>query len=85
VDKYKKVLNECKIISKTDPEGIITEVNNKFCEISAYSKEYLIGKSYNVVRHPDMPDKIFKKMWDNINSHKTFKGIIKNKRQYGTS
>lgn len=65
--------------------GIIKEVNDNFCKISGYSQEYVIGKSHNVVRHPDTPKKIFEDMWNAINSHKTYKGIIKNKRRDGSS
>lgn len=83
--EYKRVLNESEIISKTTPEGIIKEVNKKFCEISGFSQEYLIGKTHNVVRHPDTPQAIFEEMWKNIKSHKSFKKIIKNKRRDGTS
>lgn len=83
--EYKRVLNESEIISKTTPEGIIKEVNNKFCEISGFSQEYLIGKTHGVVRHPDTPNAIFEEMWSNIKSHKSFKKIIKNRRRDGTS
>lgn len=85
LDEYKRVLSESDMVSKTDARGIITEANDKFCEISGYSREYLIGKSHNVVRHPDMPSKIFKELWTTIKNKKTFKGIIKNKRRDGTS
>ncbi|MFA9375046.1 MAG: EAL domain-containing protein, partial [Poseidonibacter sp.] len=85
LEEYKRILNESDIISKTDANGRIKEVNNKFCEISGYSQEYLLGKSHKVVRHPDTPKKIFEDMWSQINEHKTFKGIIKNLRRDGTS
>ena len=85
LEEYKRILNESDIISKTDARGIIKEVNDKFCEISGYSQEYLLGKSHRVVRHPDTPKKIFEDMWNQINDHKTFKGIIKNLRRDGTS
>ncbi|UTJ06964.1 EAL domain-containing protein [Arcobacter roscoffensis] len=85
LNEYKRVLNESDIISKTDPRGIITQANDKFCEISGYSQEYLLGKSHNIVRHPDMPKKIYEDMWKHIKEHKTFKGIIKNLRRDGTS
>ncbi len=83
--EYKRVLNESEIISKTTPQGIITEVNDKFVEISGYSQEYLIGKPHNIIRHPDTPKSIFEEMWANIKSHKTYKGILKNKRRDGTT
>ncbi len=85
LQEYKRILNESDIISKTDANGIIKEVNDKFCEISGFSQEYLIGKSHRVVRHPDTPKKIFEEMWSKIKSHQTFKAIIKNRRRDGSS
>jgi len=85
LEEYKRVLNESDMVSKTTPHGIIKEANDKFCEISGYSLEYLIGKSHKVIRHPDMPKKVFKELWTRIQEHKTFKGIIKNKRRDGSS
>lgn len=81
--EYKKALNDSDIISKTDPKGIITFVNDKFCEISGYTKDELVGKSHNIVRHPDMPKSLFKELWETVNTKKTFKGIIKNKKKNG--
>ena len=71
------------IISKTDLKGIITYVNTPFCKLSGYSKEELIGKPHNVVRHPDMPKEIFKTLWNAIEKGETFRGFIKNLRKDG--
>ncbi len=72
------VINQNLIASKTDLKGIITEVSDKFCEISKYSREELIGKSHNIVRHPDMPVELYKDIWNTIKSKKTWHGEIKN-------
>lgn len=72
------VINQNLIASKTDLKGIITEVSDKFCEISKYSREELIGKSHNIVRHPDMPEELYKDIWNTIKSKKTWHGEIKN-------
>lgn len=73
LEEYKRVLNDSDMVSKTNPSGVIKEANDKFCKISGYSLEYLLGKSHRVVRHPDMPKKIFEDMWGKIKAHKTFK------------
>jgi aerotaxis receptor len=71
------------VISKTDLKGIITYVNKAFCNLSGYSKEELIGKPHNIVRHPDMPKSIFKNLWDTIEKNQEWRGIIKNLRKDG--
>jgi len=74
-----KLLDNHIIISKTDANGIINYVNKAFCKISKYSKAELIGKSHNIVRHPDMPDKIFENIWQTITNGKVWSGLIKNR------
>ncbi|MDO4592556.1 MAG: PAS domain S-box protein, partial [Comamonadaceae bacterium] len=58
------------LVSKTDLKGILTYANNAFVEISGYEQEELLGKSHNIVRHPDMPEAVFKDMWATLRSGK---------------
>ena len=81
--QIKDALDKTTIMSKTDPNGIITDVNKMFERISGYKKEELIGKPHNIVRHPDMPKRVFKKLWDTIQKGKIFKGVIKNRKKDG--
>ena len=83
LEQYKKAVDELLIVSKTDTKGIITYVNKNFCDISGYSKDELIGKPYDIVRHPDMPQEVFKDMWESIKSGKIWRGIIKNRKKDG--
>jgi len=69
------------IISRTDLSGKITYANETFCDISGYHEEELLGKSHNIVRHPDMPTAAFKDLWETIKSGKQWKGIVKNLRK----
>ena len=71
------------IVSSTDLKGIITYANRKFCSISGYTKEELIGKNHNIVRHPDMPKAAFQEVWDTISEGKDWTGIVKNLRKDG--
>ena len=71
------------IVSSTDLKGIITYANRKFCEISGYTKNELVGKNHNIVRHPDMPKALFQEVWDTIQAGKEWTGIIKNLRKDG--
>jgi PAS domain S-box-containing protein len=71
------------IVSETDLKGVITFANRKFCEISGYSKEELVGQPHNIIRHPDMPKQAFKTMWDSIKQGKIWNGLVKNLRKDG--
>ncbi len=83
LNSYKKAIDNASIVSKTDTKGIITYVNDTFCKISGYTKEELIGKPHNIVRHPDVPKQIFKQMWDSIKNGQTWHNIIPNKTKMG--
>lgn len=82
--EYKKAVDLSNIVSKTNPKGVITYVNDKFCEISGYSRDELIGKPHNVIRHPDMPREAFKDLWDTIKSKKSWNGVVTNMRKDGS-
>lgn len=84
LEQYKRVVDKNSIVSKTDTKGIITYVNDKFCEITGYSREELIGKSHNIVRCECMPKLFYKEMWDTIKAKKSWNGILRNKRKDGT-
>jgi methyl-accepting chemotaxis protein len=79
-----KIVDEMCIVSETDLKGYITYVNDKYCEVSQYSREESIGQNQNMVRHPDMDKAVFKEMWATIGRGQIFKGYVKNKRKDGT-
>jgi diguanylate cyclase (GGDEF)-like protein/PAS domain S-box-containing protein len=85
LNEYKKAVDLSNIVSKTNPKGIITYVNDKFCEVSGYKREELIGKPHNIVRHPIMPSRIYKELWDTIKAKKTWNGLITNIQKDGKS
>ncbi len=71
------------IVSETDEKGIIIYANDDFCKIAGYSKEELIGKPHNIVRHKDMPKAAFKDLWDTVQAGNIWHGIVKNKTKDG--
>ncbi|ADN08300.1 PAS domain-containing sensor histidine kinase [Sulfurimonas autotrophica] len=85
LEQYKEAIEKSNIISKTDVNGIITFVNDEFCKISGYSKEELIGKNHNIVRHPDVPASQFKALWETIKAKKTYKATVKNRAKNGST
>jgi len=83
--QLKLMIDSSSIVSKADPKGIITYVNDPFCEITGYTRDELIGKSHNIIRHPDNSPLFFEQMWHTIQDKKIFRGIIKNRRKDGSS
>lgn len=71
------------IISQTDTKGVITYVNRMFIEVSGYKADELMGETHSVIRHPEMPKTVFKKLWETIQSGQVWNGLIKNLRKDG--
>lgn len=78
------ILNEnAFLVSETDAKGKIIFANKQFCDVAEYSLDDLVGKSHNIVRHPDMPKAAFKDLWDTVKSGKIWQGFVKNKTASG--
>ena len=71
------------IASKTDLKGNIVYVSDALCEICGYTREELMGQPHSIIKHPDMPDSLFKELWDRVENLKTFRGEVKNKTKSG--
>uniref|UniRef100_UPI001D1831D9 EAL domain-containing protein n=1 Tax=Arcobacter vandammei TaxID=2782243 RepID=UPI001D1831D9 len=84
LNEYKNAIDESSIISKSSKNGKITFVNDKFCEISGYTKEELIGKNHNIVRHSSMSKDFFKNLWETILNKEVFRGVIVNRKKDGS-
>jgi methyl-accepting chemotaxis protein len=79
-----KIMNVTSIVSEADKKGDIVSVNDKFVEISKYSRDELIGAPHSTTRHPDMPKETFKQLWSTIGRGEVFRGVIKNRAKDGT-
>jgi len=71
------------IYSKTDLNGVITDVSQAFCDISAYTKEELIGKTHTTLSKKEIKDDTFNKLWETIAQDKVWTGEIKNYNKAG--
>ncbi len=78
LDQYKLAVDAGASVSKSDLDGNIIYVNDKFCELSKYSKEELIGSHHRMFRSPEVDDAIYKDLWDTITHKKTWHGTVKN-------
>jgi len=78
IQEQQKMVDKYVLIIRTDLKGVITDVNEAYCNHTGYKKEDLIGKRHNVMRHPDMSKEFFSKMWKNLNNNEVWQGEIKN-------
>lgn len=71
------------IVSKTDPKGRLTYVNDVFLTVSGFVESELIGQPHSVIRHPEMPRCVFKLLWDAISSGKELFAYVNNMSKNG--
>lgn len=82
-EEFKKSVDKIAIISQTDMNGIITEANAKFSEISGYSAEELIGADHRIVNSGFHSKTFFKVLWGKISSGRIWKGDVCNRNKNG--
>jgi PAS domain S-box-containing protein len=80
---FKYALDQSSIVSISDPQGIITYVNDNFCEISGYSKTELIGQNHRIVNAHYHPHATFEDLWNTINQGKVWRSEVKNRAKNG--
>ncbi len=71
------------IVSRTDLKGLITFVNDTFVDISGFSREELLHKNHNIIRHPDMPPVAFQELWQTVQAGRPWRGLVKNRCKNG--
>jgi PAS domain S-box-containing protein len=84
LDAYKKAIDNHAIVSVTDVDGVITFVNDRFCEISKYSRSEIIGKKHSIVNSGFHSKAFFSNLWNTIVSGNIWKGEIRNKAKDGS-
>lgn len=84
LDRLKSAIDEAAIVAITDNNGIIIYVNRKFCAISKYNEDELVGKTHRVINSAYHPKEFFIVMWKTITAGKVWEGEIRNRAKDGT-
>ncbi|MCK9372203.1 MAG: ATP-binding protein [Sulfuricurvum sp.] len=83
LNQYKNALDSSLSIVKTDLEGVITYVNDKFCQTSEYPPSELIGNTHRLLKHPDTPKEQIRELWETIQSKRVWHSMMIDRTKTG--